>query len=257
MRGPIDLVLRRRPVVVGAACVALLTGCRSSDDGVRMIGDPDPPSTTATMSSRTDGGSRAFGPAVGTVHGDESVDGVQAQAIELEHRLRARPRDAGAWTELALARYSLGVSLTPEPPAPTTAATKAQFRRAAVAWRRTIALDRGRVGADLALSMAIVFDTRGLDDPAERDVAESLVVRAYEATARRGGSPVDASAYFSLLEAHVAAHRPRRVLRATERKILAATPVRLRARSRASIEQLEGRHRARAAPHTPEAPGGR
>ncbi|WP_026910173.1 hypothetical protein [Patulibacter minatonensis] len=157
---------------------------------------------------------------------DQNKDRLDA----LTKKVRANPKDAAAWGQIALLRYSSGNNQIPETDATTQAApplpdkARKEYVKAAEAWRSYVALNPDPIDIQVARAMSGVFAPTGLNQAGPYAEAQALFVQAQEDKATKEKRKVTVDVYVPLLQAQYAAKRPERLTKITIDKMRALTP---------------------------------
>jgi tetratricopeptide (TPR) repeat protein len=155
---------------------------------------------------------------------DQNKDRLDA----LTKRVQSNPKDAEAWGQIALLRYSSGNNQIPETDTttvqPLPKKAREEYAKAAVAWNRYVALNPDPIDIQVSRAMSGVFAPTGLNQAGPYAEAQALFVQAQEAKADKEKRKLTVDVYIPLLQAQYAAKRPDRLTKITIAKMRALTP---------------------------------
>lgn len=112
--------------------------------------------------------------------GGDTASPLEQQAKQAEQRVRANPRDAASWAQLATARYQLATQGEnyDQNTARYTAKGRQQLGRAVQAWERHLSMAGDRPSVDTARLMVQAYSPLGLNQPDKGVRAAEIVAEA-------------------------------------------------------------------------------
>lgn len=218
---------RRRTVQIVYLGLALLMG-----GGLVLLGVGGNTSGGGLLDAFTNGDSAP----------DTGIFGERREAAE--KRVQANRQDATAWAALARARYQEasatgGVDTTT---GVFTEEGRAQLRQADRAWKEYLRLDPPTPDATVAVLMAQVYGTAGLNQPSDAVAAQEIVASSRE----------DVGSYLQLAGFAYAANQTRKAELAGDKAISLATPAQ-KEQIKAQVDGLKSQAAQAAAQQAQEA----